>query len=479
MLCKRVIARLDIKGNKLIKGIRFEGVRVIGDPNKAARHYEKEGADELLYIDAVASLYGRNSISSILKIASNEIFIPITASGGIRSVSDAKDLIMAGADKIAINTEGIKNPSLIKDLVATFGSQCVVISIQARKKNDGINWEAMTEMGREKSGKDVLEWIKEVQDIGAGEILLTSVDQDGTLTHPDFELIKRASSITRIPLIISGGLTATPDIKSVLENDLVSGVALGGSLHYKKQSISLLKDKLSNKELNLRKNNPKNLPLLQKKPLKNIKVGIINYNMGNQQSLINTLHYLGADVFVSKDHKELDKSDMLILPGVGAFPIGMSNLKKYNLDFFIKTKVQEGVPLIGICLGMQMLFKNSSEFKLTSGLNLINGNVRIMKNDKIKLPHMGWNKIIATKNNFYSLNNLYQYFVHSYVAFNVNNEEVIYKSTYSDETFIAGVKKNNIIGLQFHPERSGPLGMELLTKIIIDQCEGFNPQNNY
>ena len=165
MLCKRIIARLDVKGNKLIKGIRFEGVRVLGDPNAAARKYVKDGADELLYIDAVASLYGRNSISRILKITSNEIFVPITASGGIRSVEDAKELIMAGADKIAINTAGLKDPKLIKNLVETFGSQCVVISIQARRRFGEKSWEAMTEMGREKSGKDALDWIKEVQEI--------------------------------------------------------------------------------------------------------------------------------------------------------------------------------------------------------------------------------------------------------------------------------------------------------------------------
>ena len=134
MVCKRIIARLDIKGNRLIKGVRFEGVRVIGEPNEIAKQYAAEGADELLYIDAVASLYGRNSISNILKIASNEIYIPITASGGIRSVEDAANLIQSGADKIAINTAAIKNPQLIKDLVKTFGSQCIVISIQARKK---------------------------------------------------------------------------------------------------------------------------------------------------------------------------------------------------------------------------------------------------------------------------------------------------------------------------------------------------------
>ena len=469
MLCKRIVARLDIKGNKLIKGIRFEGVRVIGDPNSAARQYAKDGADELLYIDAVASLYGRNSIASILKITSNEIFIPITASGGIRSVSDARNLIMAGADKIAINTAGIKDPKLIKNLVETFGSQCIVISIQARKRFGELSWEAMTEMGREKSGKDVLEWIKEVQNIGVGEILLTSVDQDGTLKNPDFELIKKASRITKIPLVISGGLTETSDIRSVLENDAVSGVALGGSLHYKKQTISLLKEKLKVQNIVLRENTSKKDFYLEEKPLRNTKIGIINYDMGNQQSLVNTLKYLGAFVFVSQDQKELDNSELLILPGVGAFPKGMSNLKKYNLDKYIKEKVAKGLPLLGICLGMQMLFKDSKEFKITSGLDLIKGNIEKIKNKKIKLPHMGWNKIISTKNNNYNLNNSYQYFVHSYVAYNVNQEEVIYNSIYGDEKFIVGIKKNNIVGLQFHPERSGISGMRLLTRIILDQ----------
>ena len=469
MLSKRIIARLDIKGNKLIKGVRFEGVRVIGDPNSAAKQYAKDGADELLYIDAVASLYGRNSISSILKITSNEIFIPITASGGIRSVSDAKNLILAGADKIAINTAGIKNPKLIKNLVETFGSQCIVVSIQARKRFDQLSWEAMTEMGREKSGKDVLDWIQEVQEIGVGEILLTSVDKDGTLKNPDFELIKNASKITRIPLIVSGGLTETSDISSVLSNDSVSGVALGGSLHYKRQSISSLKDKLKANNINLRENNFKESFIVDKKPLKNIKVGIIDYDMGNQQSLVNTLNYLGASLSISKDQKELDKSDVLILPGVGAFPKGIYNLKKYNLDAFIKDKVRKGYPLIGICLGMQMLFNYSTEFQITSGLNIISGNVKLLGNKKIKLPHMGWNKIFSTDNNLYQLNNFYQYFVHSYAAYDVNPKEVIYESIYSNTKFIVGIKKDKIVGLQFHPERSGILGLELLTKIILDQ----------
>ena len=468
MVCKRIIARLDIKGNRLIKGVRFEGVRVIGEPNKIAKQYAAEGADELLYIDAVASLYGRNSISNILKIASNEIYIPITASGGIRSVEDAANLIQSGADKIAINTAALKNPQLIKDLVNTFGSQCIVISIQARKKVGEMNWEAMTEMGREKSGKNVLNWIEEVQELGAGEILLTSIDQDGTLSNPDFELIKFASKVTKIPLIISGGLTNTSDIKKVLKNELVSGIALGGSLHYKKQSITSLKKKLHQDKLNIR--NEDNLSKYSKleKPLNDIKIGIVDYEMGNQQSLFNTLKYLGADVFISKDREILERSNLLALPGVGAFPKGIENLKKLKLDDFIKEKNFEGLPIFGICLGMQMLFKNSTEFATTEGLNLVDGNVKIINNKKIKLPHIGWNKIISTKSNKYSLSNIHQYFVHSYAAYNVNPNEIIYRCDYEKENFIVGIKKENIVGLQFHPERSGISGINLIKEVILD-----------
>ena len=174
---------------------------------------------------------------------------------------------MAGADKIAVNTAGLRNPKLLKDLVETFGSQCIVVSIQARRMKDEKSWEAMSEMGREKSGIDVLDWIQEVHKIGVGEILLTSVDQDGTLKNPDYELITNASKITRIPLIVSGGLTETSDISSVLENDSVSGVALGGSLHYKRQSISVLKSELKNKNLSIREKESKKLFFPEKKPL--------------------------------------------------------------------------------------------------------------------------------------------------------------------------------------------------------------------
>tara|TARA_Y100000739_G_C20591394_1_gene458067 strand:- start:276 stop:1700 length:1425 start_codon:yes stop_codon:yes gene_type:complete len=465
-LCKRIIARLDVKGKKLIKGVSFEGVRVIGEPNELAKQYSKEGADELLYIDAVASLYGRNSISDILKIASNEIFIPITASGGIRSVSDARNLLLSGADKIALNTAGLKNPNLIKDLVETFGSQCIVISIQARKKYGEKQWEAMCEMGREKSGKDVFEWINEVQQLGAGEILLTSVDRDGTLSTPDHDLIENACKLTKIPLIVSGGLTKTSDIKTVLKNKFVSGVALGGCLHYKKQSINLLKKDLIKEDINLRGTFNLIKNSVKKEPLKNIKIGIINYGMGNQQSLVNTLEHLGAKPFISNNKNQLNKADILALPGVGAFPKGMQNLKELNLDSYIKKKVSEETPLLGICLGMQMLFENSSEFGLTEGLNLIKGNVMRIKSKDIKLPHMGWNYLIPKNNKINSSNNLNQYFVHSYAAYNTEPENIIYECNYEKENFVVGVQRKNIIGLQFHPERSGFSGINLLSELL-------------
>ncbi len=473
MLSKRIIARLDVKGKKLIKGISFEGVRVIGEPNKAAKHYAEDGADELLYVDAVASLYGRNSISNILKLASNEIFIPITASGGIRSVLDAKNLLLSGADKIALNTAALKNPKLIRELVENFGSQCVVVSIQARKKTGNEGWEAMSEMGREKSGKDIIDWIKEVQNLGAGEILLTSVDRDGTLSTPDYNLINEASKVSKVPLIVGGGLTKTSDIETVLKNDLISGVALGACLHYKKQSISSLKEELKSKNIFLREEENQKIDLQNEKPLKNIKIGIINYGMGNQHSLLHTLEHLGAEAFISDKQDELDKANIIALPGVGSFPTGMKNLKKLNLDIYIRDKVSKGFPLLGICLGMQMLFENSNEFCFTEGLNLIKGEVKKINSNKIKLPHMGWNKLIPTAHNIYNLNNLNQYFVHSFAVYGAEPKSIIFKCNYEKENFTVAIKKSNIVGLQFHPERSGRSGMELLSKIILDLSKEF------
>lgn len=174
----RIIPRLDIKGPNLIKGIHLEGLRVMGDPQEFAIRYYEAGADELVYMDIVASLYGRNNLSDIIRRTADQVFIPITVGGGIRSVDDARHILRSGADKVAINTAAIARPELVTEVARRFGSQAMVLSIEAKQVGPG-KWEAYTDNGRERTGLDVIEWVKRGVELGAGEVLLTSVDREG------------------------------------------------------------------------------------------------------------------------------------------------------------------------------------------------------------------------------------------------------------------------------------------------------------
>ena len=243
----RLIARLDIKGPNLIKGLQLEGLRVIGDPNKYAVKYYEEKADELLFIDCVASLYGRNNLLDIINHASKNVFIPVTVGGGIRSISDAEKLFLNGADKIAVNSAAVRNSSLINDLVKNFGSQAVVVSIQAKKIND--NWKVYLDSGRENSEKDVNEWLKEAVDRGAGEILITSVDNDGTKKGFDLELYNNVKNICNVPLILSGGMGEPEDLLKLKKFNQSDAVAVGTILHYDLSTILEIK-KISKKIIN-------------------------------------------------------------------------------------------------------------------------------------------------------------------------------------------------------------------------------------
>ena len=188
MRSTRLIARLDVKGANLIKGVHLEGLRVMGEPNDFAKRYYEQGADELIYIDCVASLYGRNSLGDIVQQAAQDVFIPMTVGGGIRTVDDATHLLRCGADKVAVNTAAVANPLLISDIARRFGSQCMVLSVEAKRLGPG-RWEAFTDNGREDTGLDVIEWIKRGVALGAGEVLLTSVDQEGTRKGFDVALL--------------------------------------------------------------------------------------------------------------------------------------------------------------------------------------------------------------------------------------------------------------------------------------------------
>tara|TARA_Y100000996_G_scaffold324889_1_gene260956 strand:- start:575 stop:1342 length:768 start_codon:yes stop_codon:yes gene_type:complete len=247
----RLISRLDIKGPNLIKGIHLEGLRVLGDPNIFAKKYYNQDIDEILYIDSVASLYGRNNLSNILAKTAKDIFVPITAGGGLRSTDDVKEILRYGADKVAINTAAVKDPSLISKVSSMFGSQCMVLSIQAKKVN--INtWEVYVEGGREKTGIDVMDWVKEGIKLNAGEILLTSIDMEGTKSGFDLDLVKAVSSISPVPVIASGGMGNLDNARDVILGSNADAIAIANVLHYNKYSVREVRDYLLNNNINLR-----------------------------------------------------------------------------------------------------------------------------------------------------------------------------------------------------------------------------------
>jgi len=232
----RLIARLDIKGPNLIKGIHLEGLRVIGSPSEHALRYYLQGVDELIYMDCVASLYGRNHLDEIVKAAAKDIFVPMTVGGGIRSIEDATQILRSGADKVAVNTAAVANPQLITDISRRFGSQCMVLSIEA--KQVGIDrWEVYTDNGRERTGLDVVTWAKRGVILGAGEILLTSVDREGTRKGFDLALVKAVTSQVSVPVIASGGMGKPEDLLSVVCESGADAVAMADILHYKRSDI--------------------------------------------------------------------------------------------------------------------------------------------------------------------------------------------------------------------------------------------------
>ncbi|MDB3982317.1 imidazole glycerol phosphate synthase cyclase subunit [Candidatus Pelagibacter sp.] len=247
----RVIARLDIKNKYLIKGIHLEGLRKLGKPYDFASQYFKSGIDEIIYMDSVASLYNRNSLNEIIEETSKNIFIPITVGGGIRSIDDAYRILRSGADKIAINTSAVENPQLIEDLSNRFGSSTVVLSIEAKKKDEG-KWESYTNNGREKTGLDVIEWSIEAEKMGVGEILITSVDKEGTCKGFDYDLIEAVSKKTFVPIIASGGMGELEHFKKVVKLSNCDGVAIGNMLHYSKTTISDIKLYSAEHKLNIR-----------------------------------------------------------------------------------------------------------------------------------------------------------------------------------------------------------------------------------
>lgn len=246
----RLIARLDVKGTRVVKGIFYEGWRDIGDPTAIAEQYYQQGADEILYMDIFASLTRRKPLFDVIRGVASNTYIPLTVGGGIRSIEDINSVLRAGADKIAINTHAIAKPSLIREASRKFGSQCIVVSIEAKKKPCG--YEAYVDHGRNVTEVDAIEWAKTVEQLGAGEILVSSVDRDGTMRGFDLDLLKQVSEAVSVPVIAGSGAGTTKHLVDAVKSCGADAVAVASMLHYKKSSIASIKSDIVDNGISIR-----------------------------------------------------------------------------------------------------------------------------------------------------------------------------------------------------------------------------------
>lgn len=241
MYAKRIIPCLDVKDGRVVKGINFVNLIDAGDPVECARVYDKAGADELVFLDITASSDARDTVCDMVKKVAECVFIPFTVGGGIRTVEDFRKILNAGADKVSVNSAAIKNPQLIADAAKKFGSQCVVCAIDAKRKADGTGWEVYLNGGRVNTGLDALEWAKEAERLGAGEILLTSMDCDGTKAGYDLELTRAISESVKVPVIASGGAGTMEHFLEALRDGKADAVLAASLFHFKEIEIMDLK----------------------------------------------------------------------------------------------------------------------------------------------------------------------------------------------------------------------------------------------
>ncbi|MBI4484235.1 MAG: imidazole glycerol phosphate synthase subunit HisF [Acidobacteria bacterium] len=243
MLAKRIIPCLDVREGRVVKGVHFENLADAGDPVGLARAYNEEGADELVFLDITASVEGRQTLLGTVRQVAEQLFIPLTIGGGIRSQEDVRALLLAGADKVSINTAAVRDPELISSSADWFGSQCVVLAIDAKRA--GGSWEVYVESGRRATGLDAIEWARRGQDMGAGEILLTSMDRDGTQKGFDCQLTRAVSEAVSIPVIASGGAGSLEHFAEVLADGKADAVLAASTLHYGALSVKQIKTYLA------------------------------------------------------------------------------------------------------------------------------------------------------------------------------------------------------------------------------------------
>ncbi len=245
MLAKRIIPCLDCNAGRVVKGVNFVKLRDAGDPVEVARRYDIEGADELTFLDITASSDQRDIIVEVIEAVANQVFIPLTVGGGVRKVEDVRRLLNAGADKISINTSAVQTPQLVADASARFGSQCIVVAIDARRRSDAAGWEVFTHGGRTATGLDAVVWARQVVELGAGEILLTSMDRDGTKCGFDLELTRAVSDAVSVPVIASGGVGNLQDLADGVLTGRADAVLAASIFHYGEFTVQQAKQHMA------------------------------------------------------------------------------------------------------------------------------------------------------------------------------------------------------------------------------------------
>ena len=250
MLVTRIIPCLDVEDGRVVKGIKFKEIKDAGDPVELARKYYEDGADELIFLDIGATYRSKETMIETVEKVSKEVFIPLTVGGGIRTIEDIRKLLNAGADKVSMCSSAIKDPSLIEEGAKIFGSQCIILSVDAKRYKN--TWHAYTHGGRKDSGLDVLEWVKKAEELGIGEVLLNSIDQDGTESGYDIELTKTISELVNVPVIASGGAGNLEQIQEAITKGYADAVLIASLLHYGKYTIEEIKKYLKNNGVNVR-----------------------------------------------------------------------------------------------------------------------------------------------------------------------------------------------------------------------------------
>lgn len=252
MHTKRIIPCLDVKEGRVVKGINFKGLVDVGNPVELAEYYYKQGADELVFLDITATHERRDIMESIVKSVAEKIFIPFTVGGGLRTIEDIRRILRTGADKVSLNSAAVRDKNLIREGAYYFGNQCIVLAADAKKRHDGTGWNVVIEGGRKDTGIDILKWVEEAVSLGAGEILLTSMDADGTKKGFDIELTKAVSSITNVPVIASGGCGCLEDFYDVFKDDTADAALAASLFHYGELTVGQVKQYLSERNIPVR-----------------------------------------------------------------------------------------------------------------------------------------------------------------------------------------------------------------------------------